>query len=138
MLQDDHTELHSNLIRKFLKLAMPQEMVDAMSMQTGLNQLEGKVPQSILDIAKSEIEQEMKSFDFVSLMQPFYKSTFSIDEIQELIVIAESPIFQKYLAVQPELLKNATPQITEWSNGLMERVAEKLSHLNDVSTDTLL
>lgn len=52
--------------------------------------------------------------EYREIIAPSYVSRFSEKELDDLINIANSPVFQKYTSLQPEIREDVSPKISDW------------------------
>jgi uncharacterized protein len=100
------------------KLGM--QVIDQMITQ--MRQIHPDVPPDFWDAFKKEANAE----DFTNLVVPIYAKHFSDDEVKELIKFYKSPIGQKLVREQPQMMRESMIVGQQWGFQLGQKIARRL------------
>lgn len=77
-----------------------------------------------------DVKKEIDSSDITQKLVPIYNNNLDEDTIEQLIYFYESPAGQKFLASQPQIVKDSTAAGEAWGKEMAIRMMEKLKQKN--------
>jgi len=112
-------------IRRLLKLTGAGELGKQVATQliTQFRQSQPNVPAKFWD----EFAKEIKADELVELSVSAYDNHLTHDDIKQLIEFYESPIGQKLVRVQPQIMQESMMAGQQWGQAMGRRLVERMA-----------
>ena len=114
----------SKSIRTLMELTGAGDLGKQMMYQMlpALQQMAPNAPQAYWDAFMKEVDTD----EMITLIIPVYQKQFSEKDIQELITFYKTPVGQKFIKAQPQILQESMAIGQQWGQALARKVLNDL------------